>query len=191
MIGYLKGQPKILGDQLLIVVSGVGYTVQVPARLLTEFAVMTEVELYIYTHVREDALELFGFNSPQDKQMFELLLSVSGVGPKTALGIMEYGTQTISEAVQDANVSVFSSVPRVGKKLAQKIIIDLKTKLGSVRELNLGPSSAQEQEVTQALEALGFSSTDIYKAVQGLDMSGSSATGDLLKQAMKNLTNHA
>lgn len=187
MIGYLKGKPLVMGEHLLLLVGGVGYRVHVSGKIFAKVALEAETELFIYTHVREDVLELFGFTSSGDQQMFELLLSVSGVGPRTALHIMDYGAETIIQAVQNADVSIFSAVPRVGKKLAQKIIIDLKSKLGSVRDLKLGPSSPQEQEVIQALEALGFSSTDIYQALSGVDLTADLPTSELLKQAMKHL----
>ena len=188
MIGYLKGKPIVQGDEVLLIVHDVGYRVHVSSKVLTKLLSQTEAELYIYTHVREEVLDLFGFLDTRDKKMFETLLSVSGVGPRTALHILDYGIEGIITAVQDANVSVFTAIPRIGKKLAQKIIIDLKPKLGSVRDLQLSSGSAQEQEITQALEALGFSGTDIYRALDGLDLSGELSTSEMLKKAMKNIS---
>lgn len=171
MIGYLRGTPKLLGSELLIDVNGVGYQVSVTAALLTQVAHLTDVELFIHTHVREDTLELFGFRTPEEKHLFLLLLGVSGVGPRTALNITERPPQEIIAAVQHADSRFFSSIPRVGKKVAQKIIIELKSKLGSLRELDLGPTSTQEQEIIGALTGLGFIEEDILQELRQEDYS--------------------
>lgn len=130
-----------------------------------------EVELFIYTHVREDILELYGFNSTEEKRLFLLLLDVSGVGPRTALAITERSPQEIISAVQQADSKFFSSIPRVGKKVAQKIIIDLKSKLGSLKELDLGPTTSQEQEIVTALASLGFAEEDVLDQLRTEDFS--------------------
>lgn len=187
MIAYLLGKPIVMGSDLILVVNGIGYGVAAGAKTLTILSTKAEAELWIYTHVREEALDLYGFLQIEDKKLFQILLSVSGVGPRTALNIMEYGAQPIIEAVQNANVGLFTAVPRVGKKLAQKIIIELKPKLGSLQELNLGPRNAQEADVTDALAALGFNERDIQLAAQDLDFSGTSESATLIKQAIKTI----
>ncbi len=168
MIRRLHGTPIIDGQELTIMVGGVGYGVKVTAFTLQQLATQTEAHLHIYTHVREDALELFGFMEAAERQLFLLLLDVSGVGPKTALGIMNAPTHRIIDAVQQAETSFFASVPRVGKKLAQKIIIDLRTKLGALKELQLGPLTPQRQEVMDALMGLGFSESSIDQVMRDL-----------------------
>lgn len=185
MIGYLIGKPIIQGHKLLVLTSGVGYLVNVGQQLLTQAASLEEIELHIYTHVKEEALELYGFRQLPEKEMFELLLSVSGVGPRIALSINEYGATKIIEAVQNANVGLFSSVSRVGKKLAQKIIIELKPKLGSLYELQLGPQSPVQQDVIEALLALGFGESEIHLALQKLDLENTQDTSVLVKAAIK------
>ncbi|HEY9660760.1 MAG TPA: Holliday junction branch migration protein RuvA, partial [Allocoleopsis sp.] len=161
MIGYLQGTPRISGTTLLVITGGVGYQVFAGQAVFDKARSSTSIELYIYTHVKEDALELFGFLGQQQKEIFELLLSVSGVGPKTALALSELGSESISRAVQEADVSAFSAVPRVGKKVAQKIIIELKSKLGSLRDLSLASDVGPIGDVREALESLGFSDRDI------------------------------
>lgn len=187
MISYLIGQPIIEKDFLTVLCGQVGYAVHVTSHTMNQASTLSEMKLHIYTHVKEDALELFGFTSPGDRDMFLLLLSVSGVGPKTALAILNSSSLQIIEAVQQANTSFFSATPRVGKKLAQKIIIDLKTKLGSMKELDLGPLSAQQQEVTLALQSLGFDDHSIEEAVKQVDTENL-ATGEAVKQAIKLMT---
>lgn len=170
MISYLIGQPIIEKDSVTILVHGVGYGVKVTASTLAEVAQKPEVSLYIYTHVKEEALELFGFINKSDRELFLLLIGVSGVGPKTALHILNCGSAQIVQAVQQADVGLFSSVPRVGKKLAQKIIIDLRSKLGALKELDLTPASAQYQEVVLALQSLGFEERMIAPVLEKIDV---------------------
>ena len=161
MIAYLHGTPRILDETLTVLVGGVGYGVSVTTETLSYAASASEITLEIYTHVREDALELFGFRSVQEKKLFTLLIAISGVGPKTALAITGKGSEGIVQAVQTADIKFFSSVPRVGKKLSQKIIIDLKSKLGSIKELQLKPLSTIQTDLSEALVSLGFNEYDI------------------------------
>lgn len=171
MIGLLKGTPRLFGSELIVDVNGVGYQVTVTSSLIAEIAHRSEIELFIHTHVREDILELYGFRSSEEKRLFLLLLDVSGVGPRTALAITEREPQAIITAVQHADSSFFSSIPRVGKKVAQKIIIDLKSKLGSLKDLELGPTSSQEQEIVLALSSLGFSEENVLSVLRTDDYS--------------------
>ena len=167
MIGYLRGIPKRTDTGLMVLVGGVGYTVFVSNTTLAAAVELPEIELYIFTHVTETAFDLFGFRTQQEKKLFTLLLATSGVGPKTALAITEKGSDSIVTAVQEATVSFFTSVPRVGKKMAQKIIIDLTPKLGSIKELQLAPLSGIHSELSEALLSLGFdenSVTDIARS---------------------------
>jgi len=184
MISYLIGQPIIEKDFLTVLCGQVGYAVKVTTAVLAEAAGQTEIRLHIYTHVKEEALELYGFSTSADREMFLLLISVSGVGPKTAIHILNSGSNQIVEAVQQANVSFFSTTPRVGKKLAQKIIIDLRSKLGSMKELDLAPLSPQRQEVSMALQTLGFEEQAIVEAVKQVDVEAVSS-GEAVKQAIK------
>jgi holliday junction DNA helicase RuvA len=171
MIAQLTGKPIVKDTELIIDVAGVGYQVLVSDQTLAKMSDQPEVTLSIYTHVREDTLELFGFIDPTDKKLFQLLLGVSGVGPKTALVISNQGASSITQAVQEADVTFFTKVPRVGKKLAQKIIIDLKSKLGSLRELELGGvTDPKQKEVVEALLALGFEEQKVYQSLHQLDL---------------------
>lgn len=169
MIGYLQGQLINSGDNLIIVCHGVGYEVEVGDRTKNSLR-DEEVELYIHTHVREDRIELYGFKTPQQKHLFELMLDVSGIGPKTAIDITDQDPDRIISAVQNAEVTFFSSIPRIGKKTAQKIILDLKSKLGSLKELSLGPRSSKERDVFDALSSLGYEESEIADAASNFDL---------------------
>lgn len=171
MIASLTGTPTFYGNQLVITCGGVGYGVAVNERTAHVLRTTSqETTVFVHTHVREDALELFGFQTPEEKQLFETFLTVSGVGPKTALALTSAQPVEIRTAVKDGDVAFFSAFPRVGKKLAQKIIIELKPKLGSLEDLDLSEASGQAGEVRQALEALGYSDLDIRRALRELDV---------------------
>lgn len=156
---------------MILEVGGVGYKILLPLPVLNGSAKEgAEVRLFTYTHVREDALDLYGFEQFDDLGLFEQLLSVSGVGPKTAMSICSlHKADAIREAIVKGDVDFFSSVPRLGKKNAQKIIIELRQKLGSVQELDLSQEDKkQNDDVTRALVSLGFSSNEVKEALRAL-----------------------
>lgn len=187
MIAYLKGQAHWTNNGLLVICGGVGYGVQVPDRVRQLVAADGSIELFVHTHVREEALELFGFAQADEQAVFELLLAVSGVGPKTALQLLNFSPNQIVTAVQQADTGFFSQVPRVGKKLAQKIIIELRGKLGALKDLDLQPLSAQHQEVKDALLQLGFGEREVDQLLPQLDLEGKS-TAAAIKLALPYLT---
>ncbi len=190
MIGFLKGViEERLDPYLLINVNGVGYKVLTSYTVLSNGALTGDrIKLFTHTHVREDVLELYGFGALEDLKMFELLIGVSGVGPKTAIGIFALGeTSDIKKAVVTGDISFFTSVPRLGKKNAQKIIIELKSKLGSINDLDLSESATQEySEVVSALKAFGFSSKEANEAVRQIKGQGKT-TEDKVRLALKYL----
>ncbi len=169
MIALLTGKPTSTRNGLIIDVHGVGYLVSVSSTLANKAIQSESCTLHIHTHVREDSLELYGFSSAEEKELFLLLLSVSGVGPRIALAIVEKGGTALITAVQQADVAFFSATPRVGKKLAQKIIIELKSKLGSLQDLDLGPVSEQQSTVLEALLSLGFNPQQSEQVVRDID----------------------
>lgn len=170
MIAYLTGKPLIQFDELIIVTGGVGYGVKVTNHILSQASGQENISLFIYTHVKEDALELFGFSSLNEKELFKLLISVSGVGPTTALAILNKGSQQIIAAIQNADVSFFTSVKRVGKKAGQKIIIELKSKLGGIKDLDLTPLSQLQSDIFDALVDLGFDETHVTQTLKLIDV---------------------
>lgn len=176
MIGTLKGVIEYREDPFLIVdVNGVGYRVLVPTSVLSKLNGIGEsIKLYTHTHVREDLLELYGFTDPSDLKMFSLLISVSGVGCRTALGIFSVGSRNdIVQAISSADVSFFTSVPRLGKKNGQKIIIELKSKVGAQGDIDLSSDGGADQtELLHALQAFGYSMREAQEAIKGLNGKG-------------------
>lgn len=189
MIGSLKGVIDYREDPFLILdVQGVGYKVLVPSSVLSNTHLGEEIKLFIHTHVREDVLELYGFVDASDLKLFTHLISVSGVGCRTALGIFSVGSRhDVVQAISAGDVSFFTSVPRLGKKNGQKIIIELRNKVGAGGDLDLSDTAGNEQgEVVEALKAFGFSQQEAHQALQGLNGQGNSVQ-EKIKLALKYL----
>jgi Holliday junction DNA helicase RuvA len=190
MIGTLKGIIEYREDPFLIVdVNGVGYKVIVPNPVLSKINGTGEsIKLYTHTHVREDVLELYGFTEPSDLKVFSLLISVSGVGCRTALGIFYAGSRhEILQAITTGDVAFFTSVPRLGKKNGQKIIIELKNKVGAQGDIDLSDdSNANQQEIVNALKGFGFSAREALDAIRGLNGKGDTIE-EKVRLALKNL----
>jgi len=189
MIGFLNGEVVARdGQNIIIDVGGVGYRVLVSNSVLSKVTLNGKLKLFIYTHVREDAISLFGFLDSLDLKLFENLISVSGIGPKTAMNIFSIGTRdAISQAIITGDVSFFVGVPRLGKKNAQKIIIELKSKLGSIEDLDLSKMDLKENsEVIAALRQFGFSSKEALEALKAIK-GDSKTTEEKIRMALKYL----
>lgn len=171
MIGYLDGEVVALDDPFLIIdVSGVGYSVVASKEAIGKANINSRIKLFVYTHVREDLIQLYGFLDILELKLFKNLISVSGIGPKTAMGIFGVGSRdAIIEAIIKGDVDFFMSVPRLGKKNAQKIIIELKNKFGSIGELDLLDKDIKgNKEVIEALEGFGFSKKESLEALKAI-----------------------
>ena len=162
MIAKLTGKPEILDNQSIILeVNDVGYKVffnRKPDQLLPS-------TLFIHTHVKDDALDLYGFITKDELQLFKLLISVSGIGPKTGINVMDKGVEAITQAVSKGDVDFFTTVPRLGRKNAQKIIIELKSKLGGLKDLDLTSDTSETKDAITALISLGFSRSEAREAL--------------------------
>ncbi len=188
MIGYLRGKIfQINKDRLILDVSGVGYEVFCSTRTLSTCNDEDQLELFVYTHVREDQLKLFGFETILEKEMFEAIISVSGVGPKIGLLILSAGkVDEIKRAISMADVNFFTKIKGLGKKGAQKIIIELKNKLGNIKDLDLNnENEVIDSEIMEALISFGFRRSDILPVLAKIDQS--LATEEQLKIALRML----
>ena len=169
MIGYLKGKIQHkYPERLVIEVRGVGYLVAVPHFVWQRCPKGETKEFLIYTYVREDEISLFGFLSPAEKEIFVKMIGVSGIGPKLALAILSYARSAgrIIKAISQAEVDYFVQVKGLGKKSAQRLIVDLKPQVGSLEELDF--EAEQDQDLLEALKGLGFGRDEIKKAVKGI-----------------------
>lgn len=188
MIGFIEGKLEILQRPFIFVnVNGVGYKILVSEKTFNKLSKDQKVRIYTFTYVREDALGLFGFLESEDLVLFENLITVQGVGPKTAMNVFSFGERKdIVEAIVKGDVSFFSSIPRLGTKNAQKIIIELKNKMGGDGMVDLSETSLIEnREVVDALKNFGFSAGEAQKALRGL--STKLSTEEKIKQALKSL----
>jgi Holliday junction DNA helicase RuvA len=189
MIGSIKGIIEYREDSSLIIdVNGVGYRVLVPENVLNQINGIGEtIKLFIHTHVREDLIELYGFFQPQDLKLFQHLINVSGVGCKTALGIFSVGQRRdIIHAITKNDVDFFTAVPRLGKKNAQKIIIELKSKLGGGEDIDLSSTDKETDEVTAALKTFGYTKEEVQHALHSIK-SENLTTSEKIRQALRYL----
>jgi len=189
MIGMLHGTVVLKNAPAIIIdVHGVGYKVLVDNSLFTSHALGDDIQVFTHTYVRDDALDLYGFASAEDLRLFEMLISVSGVGCKSALGVFSVGSRSsIVNAIVTGDVSFFTAVPRLGKKNGQKIIIELKNKLGGVIDLDLSTTETNEQqEAASALQSFGFTQREAELAVQAIKETNLK-TEDLVRLALKQL----
>ena len=170
MIAHLRG--KLLSkhpNQAVVEAAGVGYEVNISVPTFSGLpAVGAEVALFIHTHVREDALALFGFLRPEDKQLFEKLLSVSGIGPKLAITILSgMETDTMVASIKGNNVAALTRIPGIGKKTAERMVLELRDKLDAFGVLPEAAKAATpvEEDVISALVNLGYQRTLVEKAL--------------------------
>ncbi|MGB4834228.1 MAG: Holliday junction branch migration protein RuvA [Candidatus Moraniibacteriota bacterium] len=187
MIRALRGTlGSIHPNYAIIFVGGIGYQVYASPYTLGKLAGMSDVTLHIHTHVREDQLNLFGFITDDELSMFELLISVSGVGPKAALSILAIAEpKTIRTAIVNKDPSILTRVSGVGKKTAEKVIVELQNKVSSV-DIADQASALAEQDSIEALTSLGYTVSEARDALKGVPADITSV-GERLKLALKSL----
>lgn len=188
MIGKLKGTLSELdGNSALIETKGgVFYKTYVTPNIITKIHLKDTVEFYTYLQVREDALILFAFETKDENVLFELLLSVSGVGPKTAYLVISYAkVDELIQAVKENNIDFFSQIKGLGKKTAMKIILELSQKLKQDFELKKMYLSDEDKTVVDALVSLGFKSHDASSVVSNLPKKLS--IEEKIKEALKTI----
>jgi Holliday junction DNA helicase RuvA len=171
MIATLRGRIEARSDDSLIVaVGGIGFRVRVPTPLLAEIGgIGSPIELFTHLHVREDELSLYGFASADELALFELLLTVPGVGPRVALGMLSAGsTDMLRLAIAQGNVEALTQIPGIGKKMAQKLILELKGKIELAGLPPIPELAPADAEIIAALTALGYSVAEAQRACAAL-----------------------
>jgi Holliday junction DNA helicase RuvA len=171
LIASLHGKLQSCTDDALIVnVGGVGYRVRVPAPTRANLgAVGAEVQLYTHLHVREDEMSLYGFATEDELRLFETLLTVSGIGPKVGVGILSSAsTETIRLAIAQGNVEMLTAIPGIGKKTAQRLVLELKGKIDVSGLKEAGELTEVDTDVVDALINLGYSAAEATRAARSV-----------------------
>ncbi len=201
MLSYIIGEvAEILQDTVVIENNGMGYNVKTSAMTIDNMPPAGElVKVYTYLHVREDAIQIFGFLSKDELEVFKLLLNVNGIGPKGALGILSaISTDDLRFAVLSEDVNLIKSCPGVGAKTAQRLIIELKDKLrledafemavnNNVKKAVQDNSVIVMNEAVEALVSLGYGSKDAINAVKKVEDIQNKSSEQILKEALKAL----
>ena len=194
MIYYVSGQVTILEPGLAVIeCGGVGYGCRVTAYTASQLKINQTARLYITESIREDAHDLYGFISKEEQRCYELLTSVSGVGPKAAMAILSSGgPQNFTLAVMTGNDKMLTAAQGVGKKIAQRIILELKDKIGGASaelDFSAGPAAAPVQSGNNAalahaaLQELGYSAAEINAALKGVDPKAT--TEEMVRYALR------
>ena len=178
MIAHLSGAiaEKFGAGSVVVDVHGIGYEVSVSAGDFEAVALNQDVKFYTYHHVREQAEELFGFSSLAAKKLFEMLITVQGVGPKAALAILSLGdAEHVRNAIANADSAFVQKAAGVGKKTAERVVVDLSDKVGSPTQYGRADTPVQVElntsdEALEALMALGYTLADATKALENIDV---------------------
>ena len=193
MLYYVSGQVTVLEPGLAVIdCGGVGYGCRVTAYTAAQLKLNQSARLYITESIREDAFDLYGFISREEQRCYELLTSVNGVGPKAAMSILSAGPQNFTLAVMTGDEKMLTAAQGIGKKIAQRIILELKDKMGgSSMSLDFSGPTVSTPAVSgnnaalahAALQELGYSAAEISAALKGVDPNAS--TEDMVRHALR------
>lgn len=202
MYSYIKGElAEVNTDHIVIDVGGIGYMIYIPAQSLNYLPGIGEMlKVHTYLYMREDAMILYGFLTKDDLEMFRLLITVSGIGPKGGLAVLStLSSDDLRFAVLSGDSKAISKAPGIGSKTAQRVIIDLKDKLSledafekklehENEKINVSSNSQVKNDAVMALNALGYSSTESLKAVSKVEITDDMDVEDVLKAALKHMS---
>ena len=199
MFYYIEGTVALMEAGLVVVdCGGVGYGMNTTVNTQARLRVGERARLYVYTVIREDAFDLYGFATKEEKRSFELLIGVSGVGPKAAQSILSSNTpEGLSLAIMSGNEKALTCVPGIGKKIAQRVLLELKDKIAKESEgfempdLSASAPAAGEKgskmaDAAAALSVLGYGSNEIAAAMKGIDVQNLSVE-DIIRQALRHM----
>ena len=200
MISYIKGTLEDMSPGMVVVDNqGIGYQMMVPMRGEAFPKIGQEIKIYTHMHVREDDVSLFGFLSKEEKEAFELLIGVNGIGPKVGLSVLStLSVYELKMAVISEDVKTISKTPGLGPKGAKKLILELKDKLKledalentvnavqNTADTSAGMANEMTGEAVQALVALGYGNTEALKAVRQVEITEEMSVEDVLRQSLK------
>lgn len=201
MYSYIRGElAEINSDHIVLDVNGIGYQIYIPTNTLNYLPSIGEmVKIHTYLYIREDAMMLYGFLTRDDLNMFKMLITVSGIGPKGGLGILStLSTDDLRFAVLSDDAKAIAKAPGIGAKTAQRVIIDLKDKMSLEEAFEkklehttnkvLPENNSIKNDAVLALNALGYSSTESLKAVSKVEITEDMDVEDVLKAALKHMS---
>lgn len=191
MISYLSGKILNKGNGFFIVqVNNIGYKIFVNSTMYADFNIGQDIEVYTHQHVREDALDLYGFRSMNELEMFELLLSISGIGPKSALGVLAISSiDDIKESVSRGDSGLLTKVSGIGRKTAERVVLELREKIGHIagaRKLGSDFSGSASGDEIDALMAFGYSMQQARDSLRQIDAKIIDS-GERIREALKNM----
>jgi len=185
MIASIKGKITLVKDKFIVVeANNIGYKVHVSPEIIDQYTVnrKEDITLFIYSHIREDAFDLYGFTEYSDLEFFEMLISVSGIGPKGALVILGVAsTNTLKKAIKQNDLGYLTKISGIGKKTAEKMILELRDKVG-IEDSN-DNNLQHELDVLEALKALGYSQYQVREALK--QIGNDTDTNTKIKEALK------
>lgn len=202
MISSVKGKLEgVNTDSVIIDVNGLGVEAIVPATVINRLPKIDEnVRLYTYLHVREDAMQLYGFLEKEDLDFFKLLITVNGIGPKAAIAVLSsMPADILTFAILSEDIKTIEKAQGIGAKTAKKLVLELKDKVGIIKQaknassvdynsdIATGINSEIKREATEVLAALGYSQTEAMKAISTVEMTEDMTSEELVKLALKNL----
>lgn len=186
MIGYLEGTARAstLGGVIVQTAGGVGYKIALTKETVSHFLPGSSVALFTHLAVREDALDLYGFETEEELHFFELLLTVSGIGPKSALAILDVATiETLRSAISGGNAAYLTTIGGVGRKTAEKIVLELREKVGAA-EAKTSAALKGDADALEAMRALGYSTQEAREALRQVPATFEK-TNDRLREALR------
>mgnify|MGYP001372123593 CR=1 FL=1 len=187
LISMIRGNIENIGDEWLdLAVGGLVFRVAIPSSNISQLAQKgNKVELFTSLQIREGSMSLFGFLTEDERRTFEILININGIGPKMALNLLSIlSPDSLSSAVNLGDIDAFTVVPGVGKKMASRIILELKGKLDLSNEIY----DYQNDELSNALISLGYTTTEIRKAILNIDNSDTITLEDKIRSALNNLS---
>ncbi len=205
MLAFIKGRTEYIDNDMIVVENqGIGYRIRVPQHVLNETAIGEMTILHTYLYVREDAIHLYGFSTRKELETFQILLSISGIGPKVALAVLStLSVEELYYAVFSDDTRSVTRTPGIGPKGAKRMIMELKDKLdieeisqmgsdqqegsGGIRPAGSGTDQSALSDAVEALISLGYSSSEAFKAVHDVPGGENMDVEQLLKEALKKM----
>ena len=196
MFNYIEGTVADIDQNLAVIdCGGVGFSLNTTMNTLSQITVGKKAKLFVFDYVKEDCFELYGFSTKSEKRCFEMLLTVSGVGPKAAISILSAATpETLALAVMSGDEKALTSAQGVGKKIAQRVILELKDKMAKQADMpqftppaaSVGTDGSALSDAVAALTVLGYGSAEINAALKNTDAAGMTAE-EIIKAVLKQM----